>query len=123
MESKRRFEKNTSTHRSTVPGQKGPGHKRPGASGILFGNRSQDLRINPRIPGYKTGDRPGSVDRIKRTAAVVVGHLFESLYTTTKVLTLGQSLEFRTLTTMPYVGSRRSPTTMFYKPEPELDTP
>ena len=81
------------------------------------------LVINPRIPGYKTGDRPGSLDRIKRTAAVVVGHLFESLYTTTKVLTLGQSLEFRTLTTMPYVGSRRSPTTMFYKPEPELDTP
>ena len=67
-------------------------YKRPGpqagASGILFGNQSQDPKINPRIPGYKTGDRPGSLDRIKRTAAAVVGHLFGSLYTTTKVLTL-----------------------------------
>ena len=37
--------KSTSIHRSTVPGHSGPGHKRPGASGILFGNQSQDPRI------------------------------------------------------------------------------
>ena len=72
----------TSIHRSTVPGQ------RPSAFIRDLGRVVSYLVINPRIPGYKTGDRPGSLDRIKRTAAVVGGHLFESMYTTAKVLTL-----------------------------------